>query len=60
MKRKSRTILFRKKPRLSLAARDKFFLFLILTLAVMFDVISDRQNYELFDRRTVPEIPIEE
>jgi len=57
MKRKSRTILLRNKPRLSLAVRDKFFLLLILTLALMFDTISDRQSFGLFDRQSLPEIP---
>ena len=60
MKRKSRTVLFRKNPRLSLAVRDKFFLLLVLTLALIFDTISDRQSFRLFDNRTLPEIPAAE
>ncbi|MBE9046065.1 hypothetical protein IQ255_16910 [Pleurocapsales cyanobacterium LEGE 10410] len=57
MKRKSRTVLFSKNHRLSLAVRDKFFLLLILTLALMFDTISDRQSFRLFDNQSLPEIP---
>ncbi len=47
----------RKNLQISVAVRDKFFLLLLLALALMFDTASRQANLKLFDDRSVPEIP---
>ena len=47
----------RKNLQISVAVRDKFFLLLLLALALMFDTASRQANLKLFDDQSVPEIP---
>ncbi len=47
----------RKNLQISVAVRDKFFLLLLLTLALIFDTASRQANLKLLDEESVPEIP---
>ena len=48
----------RKNPPLSLAVRDKFFLLLIIAIALILDTVSRQPNQRLFDNRILPETEI--
>lgn len=54
---KSVTALSLKNPPLSLAVRDKFFLLLLITMALIFDTVSRQPNDRLFDNQVLPAIP---
>ncbi len=47
----------RKNLQISMAVRDKFFLLLLLSLALIFDTASRQANLKLLDEESVPEIP---
>ncbi|MDJ0679150.1 MAG: hypothetical protein QNJ18_04730 [Xenococcaceae cyanobacterium MO_167.B52] len=47
----------RKNLQISMAVRDKFFLLLLLSLALIFDTASRQTNLKLLDEESVPEIP---
>ena len=47
----------RKNLQISRAVRDKFFLLLLLSLALIFDTVSRQTNLKLLDEESVPEIP---
>ena len=47
----------RKNLQISVAVRDKYFLLLLLALALMFNTASRQANLKLLEERSVPEIP---
>ena len=47
----------RKNLQISRAVRDKFFLLLLLSLALIFDTVSRQTNLKLLDTESVPERP---
>ena len=53
---KSAATLSPKNPPLSWAARDKFFLLLLITMALILDTVSRQPDRRLFDNRALPEI----
>ncbi len=55
--RRQTAILSKKNSKISLAVRYKFFFLLLLTLALMFDTVSRQSSPELFDNRSLPEVP---
>ena len=46
-----------KNIRFSQAVRHKFFILLLLTLALMFDIIFSQPNSELLEDQSLPETP---
>jgi hypothetical protein len=53
MQQKQRTA----PSKISLAVQNKFIILLLLTLALMFDVINRQPNSDLFNNYSVPETP---
>ena len=47
----------RKNLQISVAVRDKYFLLLLLALALMFNTASRQAHLKLLEDRSVPEIP---
>ncbi|MEM8831170.1 MAG: hypothetical protein AAGE96_17695 [Cyanobacteria bacterium P01_G01_bin.19] len=56
---KPTAILPKKNLKISLAVRYKFFLLLVLTLALIFDVVVRPPSSKLFDYQSLPEMPAE-
>lgn len=54
---KATAALSRKNTPLSLAVQDKFFLLLLIAIALIFDTVSQQPDRRLFDNRVLPEIP---
>ena len=48
-----------KNLEISQAVRHKFFILLLLTLALMFDLIFHQPNSELLEEQYLPEMPAE-
>ena len=46
-----------KNPKISVAVRSKFFVLLLLTLALIFDTVSRQPSSELLKNKSLPEMP---
>ena len=46
-----------KNLKISLAVRHKFLILLLLTLALIFDMVVRQPSSELLDRQSLPEMP---
>ncbi|MDJ0575594.1 MAG: hypothetical protein QNJ65_10565 [Xenococcaceae cyanobacterium MO_234.B1] len=52
-----KSVMEEKNPKISLAVRHKFLILLLLTLALMFDIVVRQPSSKLLDRQSLPEMP---